>query len=126
MVVVEVWGRVDGIDSLPLKQEGDNFWFAVPESFTYGELVCEFWARDDYGNVSYKSAIVTVSKGSIKCIRWIDDHSTCIQRNLRPCDVMDITPRPCVTDVTRGTEAVCITVRPDLTMQAFKCPMMEA
>ena len=70
-MIIRVWGLINGYQALNLFQQGDKWYFQPPvESGTY---ICEFWAEDDYGNVGYNAAILTVVDGAIKCIRVLSE-----------------------------------------------------
>ena len=69
--------------------------FIVPRWVT-GPVIAEFWAEDDVGNTSYRTAVLEIEEGTIKCIRWEKKDSECIMlRPSRPT-VEDSTFRPLV------------------------------
>lgn len=70
-MIMRVWGIINGYQALPFSHLGDQWFFEPPAED--GTFVCEFWAEDDYGNVGYNAAILTVVKGAIKCIRIISE-----------------------------------------------------
>lgn len=125
MTVAEVWGRVQGRDVLPLTHDGDDWCFPIPEGLT-GQLVCEFWAEDEAGNVGYRAALLTVAGGAIKCWRWLDSGCDCIMLASR---------RPAVTIVADRTEASMrcdrpvmadASSRPSCILRPHICPQSEA
>jgi len=69
MTITEVWGRIQGQDSFPVTRSGNTWSFHVP-SWVIGDVYTEFWAKDEAGNISYRSAILTIDKtGTLKCVR---------------------------------------------------------
>lgn len=82
-MIMGVWGIINGHQTLPFSHLGDQWYFEPPAED--GTFVCEFWAEDDYGNVGYNAAILTVVKGAIKCIRIISEryHSLFLARRFR-------------------------------------------
>ena len=71
MAIVRVYGTINGWDYLPFLNQGDRYYFPLPETLT-GKYICEFWAEDDYGNIGYNAAILTLVRGVIKCIEVLD------------------------------------------------------
>lgn len=71
MAIVRVYGTINGHDYLPFLNQGGRYYFPIPETLT-GKYICEFWAEDDYGNVGYNAAILTLVRGVIKCIEVLD------------------------------------------------------
>lgn len=71
MAIVRVYGTINGHDYLPFLNQGDRYYFPLPETLT-GKHICEFWAEDDYGNVGYNAAVLTLVRGVIKCIEVLD------------------------------------------------------
>lgn len=67
MSIVRVYGTINGQGYLPFQNIGDRYYFPLPEALT-GRYVCEFWAEDEFGNVGYNAAILTLVRGVIKCI----------------------------------------------------------
>lgn len=67
MAIVRVFGTINGQDYLPFQNIGDRYYFPLPEALT-GKFVCEFWAEDEFGNIGYNAAILTLVRGVIKCI----------------------------------------------------------
>lgn len=67
MTIVRVYGSINGVDVLPFTSVGDVYYFQPPEALT-GKFVCEFWAEDEFGNIGYNSAILTLVRGVIKCV----------------------------------------------------------
>lgn len=72
MVVVDVWGRVEGRDVEFFHGEGDTWTARFPSTVT-GRYIIEIWARDDYGNVGYATAVVTLVAGQVTCFCACDD-----------------------------------------------------
>lgn len=66
-MIVRVYGMINGKESLPFLNEGDQYYFQLPETLT-GKFVCEFWAEDEYGNIGYNAALLTLVRGVIKCV----------------------------------------------------------
>lgn len=88
MTVRQVWGRIQGHDTAPTSQQGDVWTFDVPPWAT-NPIVAEFWAEDEAGNQSYRTAILEIEDGTIKCIRWQKKDTECIMiRTVRPSAVM--------------------------------------
>lgn len=87
-MITGVWGIINGHQSLPFSRVGDRWFFDPPtEDGTY---ICQFWAEDDYGNVGYNAAILTVVEGSIKCIRPISERfRTLFLADPFECDMTD-------------------------------------
>lgn len=71
MAIVRVYGTINGRDYLPFLNQGDRYFFPLPETPT-GKYICEFWAEDDFGNIGYNAAILTLVRGVIKCIEVLD------------------------------------------------------
>lgn len=67
MTIVRVYGNINGIGVMPFTSVGDIYYFQPPETLT-GKFVCEFWAEDEFGNIGYNAAILTLVRGVIKCI----------------------------------------------------------
>ena len=107
MSVARVWGRIQGKDAVLDNQEGGVWTFDVP-SWASGPIIAEFWAEDDFGNVSYRSAVLEIEAGTIKCLRWLDTDGICI---------MEAVPRPA---------SELEDVRPLVEMIPHICPQMEA
>lgn len=71
MAIVRVQGKINGGYELPSYKEGDVYYFRAPGTLD-GQYICEFWAEDDYGNIGYASAILTVDHGRIIGIELLD------------------------------------------------------
>lgn len=71
MAIVRVFGTINGQDYLPFQNIGDRYYFPLPEALT-GKFICEFWAEDEFGNIGYNAAILTLVRGVIKCIEVLD------------------------------------------------------
>lgn len=71
MTIVRVYGNINGVGVMPFTSVGDVYYFQPPESLT-GKFVCEFWAEDEFGNIGYNAAILTLVRGVIKCIEVLD------------------------------------------------------
>lgn len=71
MTIVRVYGNINGVGVMPFTSVGDVYYFQPPETLT-GKYVCEFWAEDEFGNIGYNAAILTLVKGVIKCIEVQD------------------------------------------------------
>lgn len=67
MTIVRVYGNINGVGVMPFTSVGDVYYFQPPETLT-GKFVCEFWAEDEFGNIGYNAAILTLVRGVIKCI----------------------------------------------------------
>ena len=106
MTVTEVWGRVQGQDSSLISQAGDLWIFTVPPWVT-NPVIAEFWAKDEAGNIGYRSAILTIENGTIKCIRWMHTDGICLMQSVE-------------------RSGHIINVRPSITMEKHICPRMEA
>lgn len=125
MTVVNMWGRVNGKDSLPFHRSEDDFFFTVPDGFI-GDLYCEFWAQDDVGNIGYRAAILTISLGGRKCIRWLDTGGECIMHPIRRPEYTITEDRPlCIMHPKACSEMVEI-LRPICDMLPIVCPRAEA
>jgi len=70
MTVKEVWGRIQAQDVFAIAHEGDTWMFQVPRS-AVGRVIAEFWVQDFAGNIGYRSALLTIEHGTIKCIEWL-------------------------------------------------------
>lgn len=71
MTIVRVYGNINGVGVMPFTSVGDVYYFQPPETLT-GKYVCEFWAEDEFGNIGYNAAILTLVRGVIKCIEVLD------------------------------------------------------
>lgn len=71
MTIVRVYGNINGVGVMPFTSVGDVYYFQPPETLT-GKYICEFWAEDEFGNVGYNAAILTLVRGVIKCIEVLD------------------------------------------------------
>ena len=71
MTIVRVYGNINGVGVMPFTSVGDVYYFQPPETLT-GRYVCEFWAEDEFGNIGYNAAILTLVRGVIKCIEVLD------------------------------------------------------
>lgn len=121
MTVADVWGRVQGQDALPLSHSGDEWLFPTPPGMS-GQLLAEFWAEDEAGNVGYRAAAITLDKGAIKCWRWLDSGADCTMRGsirptLTPCEGRPVSSMDAVAAVMTDT-----TVRIACTMRPHVCP----
>ena len=67
MTIVRVYGMINGKESFPFLNKGDQYYFQLPDTLT-GKFVCEFWAEDEYGNIGYNAALLTLVRGVIKCV----------------------------------------------------------
>ena len=70
-MIVRVWGLINGQQALQTYQKGDRWYFELPSQS--GMFVCEFWAENDYGSVGYRSAIIYIQDGRVKCIRVLSE-----------------------------------------------------
>lgn len=107
MTVKTVWGRIQGTDAVLDSHSGDMWTFTVPAWVT-GPIVAEFWAEDEAGNVSYRTAILEIEDGTIKCIRWQKKDTQCL-----------------MLKVQRPTASL-IEVRPTVRILKHVCNRMEA
>ena len=71
MTIVRVYGNINGVGVMPFTSVGDIYYFQPPETLT-GKYICEFWAEDEFGNIGYNAAILTLVRGVIKCIEVLD------------------------------------------------------
>ena len=71
MTIVRVYGNINGVGVMPFTSDGDVYYFQPPETLT-GKFICEFWAEDEFGNIGYNAAILTLVRGVIKCIEVLD------------------------------------------------------
>lgn len=71
MTIVRVYGNINGVGVMPFTSVGDVYYFQPPETLT-GKYICEFWAEDEFGNIGYNAAILTLVRGVIKCIEVLD------------------------------------------------------
>ena len=55
MVVVSVYGRVNGHDVI-FEPKGNDYWQCKPGMPEDGIYITEIWAKDDAGNIGYKIA----------------------------------------------------------------------
>lgn len=121
MTVTDVWGRIQGQDLLPRIHDGDEWFFEFPD--LSGQLVCEFWAQDEAGNVGYRAAILTIARGSIKCWRWMDSGCECILHPIPRPSVDTSADRPEMVMSGNTSTLLCITVRPEMVMDPHVCPV---
>lgn len=124
MTVQEVWGRIQGQDSALISQEGDVWTFAVP-SWVTNPVIAEFWARDEAGNIAYRSAILTVENGTIKCIRWMHSDGICLMRSVER-SALPVDVRSRIAMETAGRSAAMVEARSVITMEKHVCSRMEA
>lgn len=120
-----MWGRVDGKDSLPFHRNGDDFYFDIPDGFI-GDLLCEFWAEDEAGNIGYRSAILSISLGGKRCIRWLDTGGECIMHPIRRPGAEFIGERPICIPYGGVVSEMIETLRPTCDMSPLVCPRAEA
>lgn len=121
MVVMEVWGMVQGGDVLPIARDGDDWFFPTPPGMLSGTLICEFWAEDEAGNIGYRAALITMREGAIKCWHWLDSGCDCIMLAVRrPISTMQDRPKT-VMDAVR-VRACDIIERPSCTLRPHICP----
>jgi len=125
MTVVRMWGRVDGKDSLPFHRNGDDFYFDVPDGYI-GDLLCEFWAQDEAGNIGYRAAILTISLGGRKCIRWLDTGGECIMHPIRRPESEFAGIRPVCIMHPKVCSEMAEVLRPACDMLPIVCPRAEA
>lgn len=105
-MIIRVWGLINGYQALSLFQQGDKWYFKPPvESGTY---ICEFWAEDDFGNIGYNAAILTVVDGSIKCIRVLSER----YHSLMLADRWRVEPDPRGFSSSINVVRVCSEVAP--------------
>ena len=73
MAVSEVWAEINSI-MYRMSQTSDGVWSVegldIPDD---GSYVCAFWATDDVGNTSYRTATLWVFDGKMVCLRFIED-----------------------------------------------------
>lgn len=72
MVVVSVYGRVNGHDVI-FEPKGNDYWQCKPGMPEDGIYVTEIWAKDEAGNIGYKIAKLYVYDGRCVKIEWISD-----------------------------------------------------
>lgn len=122
MTVTEVWGRVQGMDVLPLAHDGDDWCFPTPPGMT-GSLICEFWAEDEAGNIGYRAAVITLDRGAIKCWRWLDAGCECIMLSQsRP--VVEMSSERAVSSMLMSrVSAEDMTMRPLCDLRPHVCPL---
>ncbi len=123
MTIKDVWGRVQGQDALPLAHSGEDWYFPTPSGMS-GQLLAEFWAEDEAGNVGYRAAIITLDKGAIKCWRWLDSGADCIMRGrirptLTPSESKPVSSMDAVTAAMSDR-----TVRAACAMRPHVCPVI--
>ena len=104
MTVMDVWGLVNGHDAGRITRDGEQWYFSLPQDAN-GDIPCEFWAEDEAGNVGYSAAVLSVSAGGVKCIRWIRTDGECTMKALnRPvCEILE----PSVTCSMRPIACPC-------------------
>lgn len=101
MTISRVWGVINTVETLPFYQHGEKWYFDPPEDD--GTYVCEFWAEDEYGNIGYNAAILTVVEGAVKCIRPLSER----YHSLMLADPYRVTAS-CVRRYTSAPLAFCI------------------
>ena len=107
MTVKSVYGRIQGTDAVKTAQVGDVWEFQVP-AWATSPIIAEFWAEDEAGNTSYRSAVLEIEGGTIKCIRWCNTGCSCMMLAYdKPTSEM-------------------LTLRPTITMQEHLCALLEA
>ena len=72
MVVVSVYGRVNGHDVI-FEPKGNDYWQCKPGMPEDGIYITEIWAKDDAGNIGYKIAKLYVYDGRCVKIEWVSD-----------------------------------------------------
>lgn len=127
MAVARMWGRVGGTDVAPFLSNGDEWFFPIPPG-SVGDVIAEFWAEDDVGNIGYRSAILTVGRAGVKCIRWIMHGGECTMLAIRRpiSEVLDRGRCECMCAVSPRPLCEDITVRAECTMLAIACRRAEA
>jgi len=125
MTVVEVWGHIQGYDASLITHEGDTWTFQVP-SWVTGTIIVEFWAKDDAGNISYRSGIFAVKDGTLKCIRWLTSDGICTMNiTERAIITMDI-GRYCSVEELDRPMAMMDHKRSTCEVESHICAKMEA
>lgn len=121
MTVVKVWGLIAGGSEEPLAQQGDEWYFPIPPGLTRRYVICEFWAEDEAGNIGYRSAILELQDGGVKCIRWIPSSIGCrMAPPLREISMEEGRPQ---VKIDCGREIEMNQDRPKIKMALIKCPM---
>lgn len=72
MVVVSVYGRVNGHDVI-FESKGNDYWQCKPGMPEDGIYITEVWAKDEAGNIGYKIAKLYVYDGRCVKIEWVSD-----------------------------------------------------
>ncbi len=93
-------------DSSLISQEGDVWFFTVPP-WVANPVIAEFWAKDESGNISYRSALLTIENGTVKCINWMHTDGICLMQSVK-------------------RSGGIVSVRPSIRMEKHICPRMEA
>lgn len=105
-MIKEAWGRIQAQEVQPIAHEGDTWLFQVPRS-TVGRVIAEFWVKDYAGNIGYRSALLTIEHGTIKCIEWLRTggiqalpfHRPSIEY-IPPIKAIDQMDRPTIIDIS--------------------------
>lgn len=73
MALAEVWAEVNSTLHR-MTQTSDGVWSVEGLDLSWdGGYVCAFWATDEAGNTSYRTAMLWVFDGKPVCLRFIED-----------------------------------------------------
>lgn len=72
MVVIRVWGIIDGVDVI--FNQTSTLWWDVNVPFDAdGEYICEIWAEDNNGETGYRTAILYIVDGILTKLCFVDN-----------------------------------------------------
>ena len=79
MALSEVWAEINS-NLYRMTQTSDGVWSVEGLNLSIdGGYVCAFWATDDAGNTSYRTAVLWVVDGRMVCLRFIDNPFTVVE-----------------------------------------------
>lgn len=122
-MITRVWGLINGQQALQTYQKDDRWFYELPSQS--GMFVCEFWAENDYGSVGYRSAIIFIQDGRVKCIRVLSERYHSLMSMQRYGSEMGM--RTCTATLEKLPSASMMDRRYGSSIKALVCPFnMEA
>lgn len=82
MTVINVWGKIDSVEVIFTPSSSCPDWWNVSVPYDNdGEYICEIWAEDDAGEISYRTAILYITEGRLTTLKYIDGYTLTYQPN---------------------------------------------
>ena len=82
MTVINVWGKIDSVEVIFTPSPSCPDWWNVSVPYdSDGEYICEIWAEDDAGEISYRTAILYITEGCLTTLKYIDGYTLVYQPN---------------------------------------------